>query len=98
MTLDEIINKVADDNDLPRKYVGKIYRAYWRTVNEYISSLPLKSITEEEFSSIRPNVNIPALGTLYVTLENYKKEKEEWNKKMSNEKYAAYTKNNAKTR
>ena len=94
MTLDDIIVKVATDNNLPITFVGKVYRSYWRAINEYISSLPLKDITEEEFSTVRPNVNIPSLGKLYVTLDNYKKEKRNYIKKQ--ERYAAYKENKAK--
>ena len=73
MTYDEIIGVVAADLGLPRKIVDRTYRAYWRVVREHIESLPLKQdLTDEEFLQLRPNVNIPSIGKLYVTLEHYR--------------------------
>lgn len=88
MTLDEMIAKVAMDNGMSKALVGKIYRGYWRAVREHISSLPLKDdLTDDEFKAIRPNVNIPSIGKLYVTLDRYKSMKRlhnEYLKKKSN--------------
>ena len=54
------------------KIVDKTYRAYWRAIREHITSLPLKEdLTDEEFLRLRPNVNIPSIGKLYVTLDRY---------------------------
>lgn len=76
MTYDEIISVVADNLRLPRRVVDKAYRAYWKVIREHIIALPLKSeLTDEEFLSLQPNVNIPSIGKLYVTLDRYKRMK-----------------------
>lgn len=72
MNYDEIINKVAESTGIPKTTVNKIYKAYWKEVREYIKALPLKEeLKDEEFLKIRPNVNIPSIGKLYVTLDRY---------------------------
>ena len=74
MTYDEIVSKVAESTGLSRTLVNKTYKAYWKAVREHITSLNLKDgLTEEEFEKIRPNVNIPSIGKLYVSLERYRK-------------------------
>ena len=76
MTLDEIIGKVAKETGLTKKLVNKVYRAYWRSVREHIVSLPLKEdLTDEQFMELQPNVNIPSIGKLHVTLDRYKRMK-----------------------
>ncbi len=72
MQYNEIVGKVAEETGLSRKMVNSIYKAYWRSVMEHITSLPLKEdLSEEEFSRLHPNVNIPSLGKLYVTYDRY---------------------------
>ena len=52
------------------------HRSYWRAVKEHIAALPLKEdLTDEEFLKLQPNINIPSLGKLYVTLDRYKRMK-----------------------
>ena len=73
MTYDEIVAKVAEDNGLSKRLVDRTYGAYWKSIREYITSLPLKDdLTDDEFNAIRPNINIPSIGKLYVTLDRYK--------------------------
>lgn len=72
MTYKEIIDKVSCDLGFSKELVNKTYMAYWRAVREYITSLPLKEgLTDEEFMKLKPNVNIPSLGKLNVTLDRY---------------------------
>lgn len=81
MTYDEIILNVSASTGLSKTFVDKVYKAYWKAVREYIVALPLKGeFTEEDFKKIRPNVNIPSLGKLYVAAERFKKMKQEYNK------------------
>ena len=90
MTYDEIIGIVAADLGLPRKIVDRTYRAYWRAIREHIVSLPLKEdLTDEEFLKLRPNVNIPSIGKLYVTLNKYQRIKKQYSilEKLSNKDY-----------
>lgn len=73
MEYNEIIAVVSDKLGLSKDMVDKVYKSYWRSVKEYISSLPLKEdLSDEEFLSLQPNVNIPSIGKLYVTLDRYK--------------------------
>lgn len=73
MIYEEIIAKVAADNNLSKDFVKRSYRAYWKAIREYIEALPLKEdLTDEEFLKLRPNINIPSLGKLNVTLKRYK--------------------------
>lgn len=72
MTFDEIISEVAHKNGFTKEFVRKVYISYWKAVREHITSLPLKEdLTEEEFLSLQPNVNIPSIGKLNVTLKRY---------------------------
>lgn len=72
MTYDEIIKRVSSDLGLPKTLVDKTYKSFWRSVREHIAALPLKEdLTDEEFMKLQPNVNIPSLGKLNVTLYRY---------------------------
>ena len=76
MTYNEIIAEVSKSTGLSKHFVDKVYKSYWRAVREHIVSLPLKEdLTDEEFMQLQPNVNIPSLGKLYVTLDRYKRAK-----------------------
>ena len=80
MTYDEIVSEVAGSTGLSKRMVDKIYKLYWKSVREYIKSLPLKEdLTDEEFMKLKPNVNIPSLGKFYVSLDRFKKLKERYN-------------------
>lgn len=53
--------------------IEKVYKAYWLYIKTTIQALPLKEdLTEEEFSKLRTNFNIPSLGKLSCTLDKYK--------------------------
>lgn len=72
MTYEEIVAEVSDYTGISKQIVDRIYKAYWRAVREHITSLELKKdLTDEEFERIRPNVNIPSIGKLYITLGRY---------------------------
>lgn len=74
MTYDDIVAKVSEELGIPKGIVNRTYRAYWKAVMDHISALPLKDgLTDEEFLKLQPNVNIPSIGKLYVTLDRYKK-------------------------
>lgn len=81
MTYDEIVVKVAKDLGLSKTLVDRTYKSYWKVIREHIKSLPLKeNLTDEEFLKLQPNVNIPSIGKLYVTLDRYRnmKKKEKY--------------------
>lgn len=72
MTYEEIISRVSTDTGLTKRLVDRTYRAYWKAIREHIKSLPLKEdLTDEEFMQLRPNINLPSLGKLNVTLDRY---------------------------
>lgn len=76
MTYNDIISKVADKLGLPVGLVDRTYKAYWRSIREHITSLPLKKdLTDKEFLKLQPNVNIPSIGKLHVTLDRYRRMK-----------------------
>jgi len=70
---EKAVAEVAENLSLPKKFVNRVYRSYWRAVREHITSLPLKEdLTDEEFNQLQPNVNIPSIGKLYVTTDKYR--------------------------
>lgn len=72
MSYEEIISRVSDSLGLSKRLVDKTYKAYWRSIREHIVALPLKQkLPDEEFLKLRPNVNIPSIGKLTVTLDRY---------------------------
>lgn len=80
MTYKEIINKVSGDINLPPDTVDKIYKAYWRYIRDTIQTLSLKdNLSEEEFSKLKTNFNIPSLGKLTCTYKRYLGVKEKFN-------------------
>jgi hypothetical protein len=89
MTYYEIISKAAKELELPRTFVDRVYKSYWKAIREHVSSLPmLQDLTDEEFLALRPNVNIPSIGKLYVTLDRYRRMKKY--ERIKNEKLKEY--------
>lgn len=76
MRLEDIIQKVSEETGISKKIVDRTYKAYWRAIREHITSLPLKdNLTDDEFKQLQPNINIPSIGKLYVTLDRYRRMK-----------------------
>jgi hypothetical protein len=95
MTYDEIISKVSADTGLTTRLVDRTYRAYWKAIREHIKSLPLKEdLTDEEFMKLRPNINLPSLGKLNVTLDRYHGMKKYFEIHYKNYKGKKYKKDN----
>lgn len=91
MTYDEIIAQVAGELGLSKELVNRTYRAYWKVIREHITVLPLKEdLTDEEFLKLQPNVNIPSIGKLHVTLDRYHR------MQKSKEYYKQYLQNHNK--
>ena len=93
MNYNEIISEVAEKLSIPKETVNKVYRAYWKVVREHITSLPLKeNLSDEEFNELQPNVNIPSIGKLYVTLDRYKRVKkmQEYKIQFKQDKYVTH--------
>lgn len=77
MTHLEIVKEVAKQTGIPEADVDKIYKAYWKAVRIKLENLPLKdNLTEEEFSELRTNINIPSLGKIACGYKKYKATKE----------------------
>lgn len=72
MTYLSILNKVSDELGLPFEVVRATYESYWKFIRETIQALPLKEdLSEEEFSKLRTNFNIPSIGKLSCTYNRY---------------------------
>lgn len=64
------VNEVSRELNIPREVVDKTYKAYWLFINQTVQSLPLKeTLTEESFTKLKTNINIPSLGKLYCTYD-----------------------------
>lgn len=91
MNINEIYKAVSSQTDIPVDKVKKVYTSYWRAVREHIISLPLKEdLTDDEFMALRPNINIPSIGKLYVTLDRYKAMKKTYKKNIKDKEDATY--------
>lgn len=81
MRYEEMVSRVADSMGLSKKLVDRTYKSYWKVVREHIVALPLKqNLSDEEFLQLRPNVNIPSIGKLFVTLDRYRSIKRHFEK------------------
>lgn len=72
MKVEDAIRKVAEEMNLPYEVARTAYFTMYRFIREKMSELPLQDdLTDEEFSQLRPNFNVPSLGKFYVTLDRY---------------------------
>ena len=70
MTRQEVIQQVSKDLNIPLEVVNEAYNSFWGFIRSKIIELPLKEdLSEEEFSKLRTNFNIPSLGKLNCTYE-----------------------------
>ena len=70
MNYPDIIGKVSQEMGLPPEVVDTAYKSYWKFIKQTIQSLPLKDdISEEDFTKLRTNFNIPSLGKLTCTYD-----------------------------
>ena len=81
MSYKEIISIVSEELNIPKEVVDKAYKSYWKFIRETIKDLPLKdnNLSEEEFSNLRTNFNIPSLGKLICTYDKVLKLKRKYN-------------------
>ena len=57
---------------LDKSDVKEAYQLYWNFFRKSIEALPLKEdLTEEEFSKLKTNFNIPYLGKFSCTYDRY---------------------------
>ena len=70
MNYPDIISKVSQEMGLLPEVVDTVYKSYWKFIKQTIQSLPLKDdISEEDFTKLRTNFNIPSLGKLTCTFD-----------------------------
>ena len=68
----EIILDISRNLDILSVVIEKVYKAYWSFIKETIQALPLKdNLSEEEFSTLKTNFNVPSLGKLCVTWNRF---------------------------
>ena len=73
MNYSDILKQVSDELELPLDVVKLAYESNWKFIRETIKDLPLKEdLTEEEFSKLQTNFNIPSLGKLTCTYDRFK--------------------------
>ena len=68
----DIINKVAEELNLPEELVSRTYDAYWKFIRESIAELPLKdNLSKDSFDNFKTNFNIPSIGKLSCSYQRY---------------------------
>lgn len=77
--LNSVIDKVSRELCVDRKTVGLVYLSYWRFIKNRASSVPLKTMTYEEFLNTKVNFNIPFIGKLYADYNEIKKYRKQLN-------------------
>lgn len=77
MNLNNIIASLSEELDLPKEVVSKVYKTFWLSIRQIIEELPLKEdLPEEEFSKLKTNFNLPSIGKLGCTYDNYCRQKQ----------------------
>lgn len=72
-----IYDKVSKDLNIDKKLVKQIYESYFEFIKNTITKLPLENeLTEEEFSNLKTNFNIPSLGKLWCDYIRYNRVKQ----------------------
>ena len=70
MNYPDIIGKVSQEMNIPLEVVDTAYKSYWKFIKQTIQSSPLKDdISEEDFTKLRTNFNVPSLGKLTCTYD-----------------------------
>lgn len=77
MTYSDIVIKVSQEVGLPPEVVDKVYKSYWLFIKQSIQALPLKEeLSQEAFTKLKTNFNIPSLGKLSCTYDRMLRVKE----------------------
>lgn len=72
MKYTDIVDKVAEELNIPKEIVTKVYRCYWKSIKDIIQNLSLKdNLSDEQFNSLQTSINIPSLGKLSCTMDKY---------------------------
>lgn len=76
MRYTDLVDTVSKELNIPVEVVSRAYKSYWEFIKETIQALPLKEdISEEEFSNLRTNFNLPSLGKLVCTFDKVQRVK-----------------------
>lgn len=68
----DIISNLSNELNIPEKLIEEAYQGYWLFIRKHIIEMPFKeNLTQEEFSKLRTNFNIPNLGKLSCTYKRY---------------------------
>lgn len=79
MTIKQITQKVASDMNLPEEVVYLAYKLFWEYIKTTIKDIDFKdNLSKEEFDKLRPNFNIPSIGKLHCTYEEYLRTKKQF--------------------
>lgn len=68
MNLSKVFEEVSKELNIDKEVIREAYLSQWKFIREHIEELPLKGITEEEFSKLRVSFNIPSIGKFYTTM------------------------------
>lgn len=72
MEYKEAISKLSNELGVSEEDIDIAYKSFYKFIRETIKNLPLKdNLSEEEFSKLRTNFNLPSLGKLNCTYEHY---------------------------
>ena len=79
MTIKQITQKVANDMNLPEEVVYLAYKLFWEYIKATIKDIDFKdNLSKEEFDKLRPNFNIPSIGKLHCTYDEYLRTKKQF--------------------
>jgi hypothetical protein len=70
MIYPDIVTSVSTELNISKEVVDSAYKSFWDFIKSTIKELPLKEdFSEEEFSKLKTNFNIPSLGKLVCTYD-----------------------------
>lgn len=67
-----IYESISKELNIPLEVVKEAYTSYWKFIRKTVEVIPLKdNLSEEDFSKLKTNFNIPSLGKLNCTYDRY---------------------------
>lgn len=77
MDISKIYEQVSRETGASSRVVENVFKSYWLFLKDRIEKLPFeKTLDEEEFNRLSTSFNIPSIGKLYCTYEDYRRIKE----------------------